>query len=135
MLHAEVCFVVLHWHFPQYVCSYLILAFLFNFSTHTIMCLHCFSFASICLGYMCVPVSHRIISRLCICCLFLFEICLSHDIWFCNACYCAAMISLSISPFRSSSRNQWNVPSWLNCCLFILLMHWTSFTLLSHFFL
>ena len=82
----------------------------------------------------CVPVSHHIISRVFICCLFLFEIILSRDIWFCSAWCFAAFTSLSVSPFRSSLDSHLNVSSWLKCCLFMLLMHWTSFTWLSHFF-
>ena len=102
---------------------------------HTLSCLliYC-SFANI--GHMiwCVLSSHQIVYGVCICCLLLFVIFLFAWCLICIAWSCAGIISLSVSPFRSSLDCLRNLSSLLLSCLSIVPICWPCFTLLSHFF-
>jgi hypothetical protein len=88
--------------------------FFLKIKAHTPSCLlNVFLFPVLRSVIWCVPLSHHIISRVFICYLFLFVIFLSHDIWFCNAWSCAAIISLLVSPFRTPLDSHRNLSSWL----------------------
>ena len=98
---------------------------------HTLSCLFVYcSFASI--GHADIMWSHKIVGKVCLCCLFLCSIFLLRR-FVCNAWSCAATISLSVSAFRSLFDSQWNVSSSLMSCLSIFLMYCSCVTLFFHF--
>jgi hypothetical protein len=112
------------------------LFFFFNFSTHSSCIFRVSLLPVFCSVIWCVPESHHIISRVYICYLFQFVIFLSHDICFCNPWFCAAIISLSISPFRSPLDQNvvysyfWYTGKSLLCFLLFLYKYFANFVLL-----
>ena len=80
----------------------------------------------------CVLLSHQIVYRDCICCLF---VCDTFVAWYLvrNAWSCDVIISLSVSPSISPLHSNMNVSSSPISCLFLLLIYWPCFAVLSIF--
>jgi hypothetical protein len=78
----------------------------------------------------CVPLSHQIAYILH---LFSLSVCNNFVEWYlvCNAWSCVAIISLPVSPFRTSNNSHINVSSSPTSCLSTLLMYWSCSTLIS----
>jgi hypothetical protein len=82
---------------------------------------------------LCGLFSRLIFEVFCIRSLFLFAIILLHD-FFCSALYCVAIISLSVSPFKSLLDSHRDVSSSLISCLKVPLIQWSWITLFFYFF-